>query len=339
MTYRLETLSNTGWDPLTGDMKTIADWLERKDSISRIWKEYIGEMPERAEVNYTVLSETKEEDHVRLHLRYVTGFGDWVTAYLLVPGHSANPDGKYAAVLAMHPTNASGKGDIASPEGRPDRLYGMELVSRGYVVLAPDLISAGERIYDGCDAFQTAPFYEQFPRSTAVGKMIHDHQQGLDLLSTLPFVDANRYGAIGHSIGGYNAFMLASMDDRIQAIVCSCGLSSFAGDANPERWGERDWFSHIPRLSEDLAHGEVPFEWHEIAALCAPTPFFNWMGQQDAIFPHWISIAKASLEISRLYSLLGAEDQYVAWMGNDGHSFPENVREASYQFMNKWLRE
>ncbi|WP_052310041.1 hypothetical protein [Paenibacillus senegalensis] len=81
----------------------------------------------------------------------------------------------------------------------------------------------------------------------------------------------------------------------------------------------------------------MPFEWHEIAALCAPTPFFNWMGQKDPIFPHWEFIAKASLEISHLYSFLDKEDHYVGWMGSAGHDFPEAVRKASYQFLQKWL--
>ncbi|WP_052310042.1 dienelactone hydrolase family protein [Paenibacillus senegalensis] len=235
MAYPLAALTTTHWPSLTDGLKTISDWQKRKEQLLIIWKDYLGEIPERVALNYEILAETKEKDHWRLHLRYATGFDDWVTAYLLIPGTSMNPSGNYPAIIAMHPTSELGKGDVATPEGRANRLYGIELVSRGFVVLAPDMISAGERIYEGADAYQTAPFYKQFPASTAIGRMIHDHQQGLDLLAALPYVDSNRFGAVGHSLGAYNAFMLATMDERVKAIVSSCGLSSFAGDQDPNR--------------------------------------------------------------------------------------------------------
>src|SRR5690606_28215567 len=109
----------------------------------------------------------------------------------------------------------------------------------GFVVLAPDTITAGERIYEHSEAFQTAPFYDAFPHSTAIGKMLHDHQQGLDALELLSFVDSSRIGAIGHSLGAYNAFILAGWDRRVKAVVSSCGLSPFADDPDPNRWGQR----------------------------------------------------------------------------------------------------
>src|SRR5690606_2873519 len=164
----------------------------------------------------------KHTNYIQSHLSYRTAFGDEVTAYLLIPGLDENPKDPLPAILALHPTHASGKDDIG-PDGRENRRYGYELVQEGYVVLVPDTITAGERIYPGNEAFKTAPFYDQHPDYTAVGKMVHDHQQGIDLLSSLSYVDVERIGAIGHSLGAYNAFFLSAVDKRGKAVVSSCG--------------------------------------------------------------------------------------------------------------------
>lgn len=339
MSYRLSALAANRLPALWQADAGAEQWEERRKQILAVWKRYVGEMPEPTAPDMRILAKTQEADHVRLHITYATGFGDRVTAFLLLPSGCDGEQGgrRFPAVLALHPTHPSGKADIASPDARPNRAYGNELVARGFVVLAPDTITAGERIYEGYEAYQTAPFYEAFPQATAIGKMLHDHMQAIDVLGELPYVDHARIGAIGHSLGAYNAFMLAGWDRRIKAVAASCGLSSFAEDADPNRWGQREWFSHIPRLSEDIARDEVPFEMHEIAALCAPTPFFNWMGQTDHIFPHWHAIASASLEIDKLYTGLGYGERYRGLYGNTGHDFPEDIRRLAYDFLQNWL--
>jgi dienelactone hydrolase len=322
----------------TGAAPAMQRWFARRREIAAVWADYLGYMPAPVDPDVRIGSRTRERDHVRIHLSYATGYGDRVTAYLLVPGDDERPQGRLPAVLALHPTHVAGKADVASPEARANRAYGLELVARGYVVLAPDTMTAGERIGPGEEPFRTASFYRRFPLSTAFGKMLHDHQQGLDVLAGLPFVDAERIGAIGHSLGAYNAFVLAGWDRRVRAVVSSCGLSPFAGDPEPNRWGLRDWFSHLPRITDDLRRGEVPFEFHEIAALCAPTPMFQWAGLNDDIFPHWPNVAEALLEIGKLYDKLGFGDRYVGLMGAAGHDFPREIRLAAYRFLDRWLR-
>jgi len=326
-----------GADSSGSGADAAAAWERRRADIEAVWQEYMGFVPESVDPDPEVLETVREADHVRIHLRYATGFGDKVTAYLLIPGDDPAPARKLPAVLALHPTHASGKADVASSAARANRAYGLELAARGYVVLAPDTIAAGERIYEGEEAFRTAPFYAAHPASTAIGKMLHDHRQSLDVLSALPFVDAARIGAIGHSLGGYNAYFLAGADRRVKAVVSSCGFATFAGDPDPNRWGQRDWFSHLPRISECLASGCVPFEYHEIAALAAPTPFFNWNGMSDRIFPHWRPAAEALGELGALYRALGAEERLEYLFGSAGHDFPPSIREAAYLFLDRWL--
>lgn len=340
MGYRLSQLSEQSFPHLLAGVESSSQWIEKRDRIAALWQEYIGWIPEAVPPAFTIHSQHLESDHIRIHLSYETGFGDQVYAYVLIPGSQANPQGKrYPAMLALHPTDQNGKSDIATNEGRKNRKYALELVSKGYVVLAPDTITAGERIYAGAEAFQTAPFYQAFPDSTSVGKMIHDHQQGIELLYTLPYVDRDRIGAIGHSLGGYNAYFLAAVDDRVKAVVSSCGFSPFMGDPTPNRWGQRDWFSHIPRLTSHINEDFIPFEFHEIMSLVAPRPLLNWFTQNDAIFPNWQAAAFASSDVHRLYEWLGHKECYVSLLGNGGHDFPQHIRSLSYQFLDLWLSE
>jgi hypothetical protein len=339
MAYLLQDLNENGIPPLLKDVTSEEQWNQKRESIRRTWLDYIGEPAERSSPSYEVMSTTTFEDHTRLHIRYLTANDDEVTALLLLPNEelrNAQPNRRLPAIMALHPTSSNGKEDVATAEGRDNRRYGLELVQRGYVVLAPDTITAGERITT--KAFHTADFYERNPGWTAVGKMLVDHLYGVDLLCSLTQVDPSRIGAIGHSLGGYNSFFLAGLDSRIGAYVSCCGFCTFTGDPTPERWGKRDWFSHIPRLSEDLDKGEVPFEYHEIAALAAPIPAFFYSGQQDSIFPNWRSYSEGMEDLFRLYQFLEVETSFRYVLTNGAHDFPSDVREMAYQFLDRHLQ-
>lgn len=341
MAYRLSQLHQNGVPPLLDGIETEEQWQRKLDGIRRTWLAYIGELPPRKPVNVRTVSELRLQDHTRLYIVYDTVYGDRVPAYLLLPDAAAHPQpvAGYPAMLALHPTHELGKDDIATTQGRENRQYALELVKRGYVVLAPDALTAGERVYSGYPAFHSGPFYEQHPEWSTVAKNVTDHMQGLDVLCTLPEVNPKAIGAIGHSFGGYNAYFLAGMDERVRAVVSSCGFSPFARDPSQDHWGHRSYpYTHLPKITADLAEGRIPFEFHEIAALCAPVPFFNYAGQADSIFPHWKSVGEGMLELSKLYRRLGCEDRFRSYLGDGAHDFPGEIRELAYAFLDRWLR-
>ncbi|CAG7652509.1 alpha/beta hydrolase family protein [Paenibacillus allorhizosphaerae] len=344
--YKLSACSITNIPSLTDSVESAGLWERRQEHVRRAWRELLGTppasyLPARPgdEISFEVVEETAESDHRRLDIRYRTNHGETLYAYLLVPLQEPPlRGGKYPAVLALHPTTAEGRADVATPQGRENRRYGLELASRGYVVLAPDSIAFGNRIYPGTEPFQTAPFYERYPGWTAVGKMLDDHIAALNLLAALPEVDEGRMGAIGHSLGGYNAWFLAGMDRRIKAAASSCGFSMFTDDPDPYRWGQREWFSHFPALTELLKADRIPFEWHEIAALALPTPMFMWSGISDRIFSNWAAIASGMTELERLYRKDASPEAFEFWMGPSGHDFPPRARKLAYEFLDRWLK-
>lgn len=352
--YTLTTLNQQGASSLLQEIGSKEDWEKKRSQIENTWRECIGEIPPLVKTQFELFSWETFPEYYFLKVKYATVFGDTVPANLLLPRevNSKNLTSKndaleilyskqlqYPAVIALHPTSEVGKDDVSTPEGRENRQYGLELAKRGYVVLAPDTITAGERVLDIEKPFQTATFDTQYPNWSAVAKMIIDHKQGVSLLENIKCVDSNRIGAIGHSLGGYNSYFLAGVDRRIKTVVCSCGFSTIAEDPELHRWGKREWFSHIPKLSEYINEGKVPFEFTEIAALVAPTPFFVWMGQNDYIFPHWKPAAQGLNDLNSLYRWLEKGERIQTLIGNSDHDFPKEIRQMAYLFLDRWLKE
>lgn len=342
MSYNLFELNQKGLPSLLEAVQDPGDWLRRRNEIKANWLEFIGGVPERVPVSYVVLGEEKESDHTRIHLVYDTVYGDKVPAYLLVPDPGvpgADKDGLRPAIMALHPTHEMGKANSATYSGAENRRYGVDLVSRGYIVLAPDALTAGERIYEGLTCFRSQPFYEKYPEWSTVAKNAVDHMQGVDLLCSLDTVKTDRIGAIGLSFGAYNAYFLAGLDERVRAFASICGFSPFYGDHRPTHWGIRHWYTHLPKVTEYLGRYEVPFEFHEIAALCAPTPAFYYYGQTDRIFPHWKAIGECMLELQKLYQFLEAGERFQAVMTAKEHDFPSEIRILAYAFLDQWLKD
>jgi dienelactone hydrolase len=176
--------------------------------------------------------------HSRWYLKYEVEPGETAVGWLLIP--EAPPQGgreKYPLVLALHPTHAMGKevvigavpGETAAEQIKAEqRAYGLDLVERGFVVFAPDRAGYGER---GDLKAYTKRFRSRWPRwNMTTGKAVWDLRRALDFLlsdSRFAFVDPSRIGAIGHSLGAWDAVMLAAYEgfsgNRIKAVVANAG--------------------------------------------------------------------------------------------------------------------
>lgn len=324
-------------------------WRNKRESIVQRSKVMLGEPPQMNEVlpDAQVLEEIRRDGYTEKKVQFTSNTEDTITGYLLIPD-GANASSPRPAIVALHSTGPGAKQTVGliPKEGRS---YGMELVQLGYVVLATDVISAGERIYPGYDAYFTDEFYKKFPRWSAMGKMINDHRKGLDYLCQLDIVDPERIGCIGHSLGGYNSFFLQAFDPRIKAAVSSCGLSPLGGTNSPYQFARNDWFVHFnPYCREFIRTGMIPCDMHEIMALCAPRPLFNYSARKDAVYVHasggnpdfeswWNTVDSVLNQVGRVYDILGASASFVRAETDGGHDFPAEIRKQAYAWLNKHL--
>ncbi|MFC2123518.1 alpha/beta hydrolase family protein [Bacteroidota bacterium] len=332
---------------------TICDkesWKSKRQSVLQRARIMLGEAPQanRDDFKTDILSETQRNGYKEIKVQFPSGTGDVIKGYLLVPDKATSSSPR-PAIIALHSTGP-GASQTVGLTPREGRDYGMELAQRGYVVLAIDVISAGERVYPGYDPYYTNEFYKEFPGWSAMGKMIHDHSKGLDYLCSLDIVDPNRLGCIGHSLGGYNSFFLQAFDSRIKAAVSSCGFSPMGQSTMPYQFARDDWFIHFnPNCRDYIRAGMIPCDMHEIMALCAPRPFFNYSAKKDAVyFPPlrntesdfgawWQTVDVALMQVSQIYEILGVPDHFVRVETDGGHDFPQDVREDAYRWLDKWL--
>jgi dienelactone hydrolase len=331
------------------DICNLQSWESKSRSIFQRAKIILGEAPAEtlSELNPVIVDENQRDGYKEKEVQFFSGTGDMITGFLLIPD-SATALSPCPGIMALHSTGPGSKQTVGL-EPKEGRCYGMELAQHGYIVLAIDVISAGKRIYPGYEAYYTNEFYKEFPHWSAMGKMIHDHQKGVDYLCSLDIVDSQRIGCIGHSLGGYNSFFLQAFEPRIKAAVSSCGLSPMGGSNSPYQFARNDWFVHFnPFCREFIRTGIVPCDMHEIMALCAPRPFFNYSARKDAVYCHsskeerdyenwWKTVDNALNQVSKVYELTGKRGNFVRIETDGGHNFPREVRDQAYRWLDKHL--
>lgn len=313
-------------------VRTPADWARRRAAILTAAQTIMGPLPgaeKRCPLDVQVSEETDEGNYVRRAITYTSEPGSRVPAYLLIPKRVLNESGaRAAAVLCLHPTdNKIGRKVVVGLGGKEHRQYAVELAERGYVTLAP--------------AYPLLADYQ--PDLTGLGyvsgtmKAIWDNVRGLDLLDALPFVRPGNYAAIGHSLGGHNSVFTAVFDDRIKAVVSSCGLDSFADYKGGDITG---WTStrYMPRLAAFKGRSaETPFDFDELLAALAPRPVMLNAPMHDANFQA-ASVDRIAANAKAVYTLLGSPNALTVLHPDSEHDFIDDAREKAYAFLDKALR-
>jgi dienelactone hydrolase len=316
------------------NLKSLSDWPAVREDIEKKARDLIQTLPpERPDPQVKVMDETSFPLFVRKRINYFVDEWERVSAWLFVPEDREDTPG----ILCCHQTVPQGKDEPAGIEGDRRYAFARHFAELGYMTLAPDCITAGERVAPGMAPYDTRLFYKDHPRMSAMGKMLVDHLQAVSVLRAVNGVDPERIGVIGHSLGGYNALFLTAFDKRVQVCVVSCGFTRFADDAEPERWVRNEGFVHFPKLRKAIEDKDFPFDWEHILALAAPTPTLLLTALNDEIFSNTESCEKAAEIARRIYSLLGAEQALCNVTHKSGHGLPPRCLERADDWFERWL--
>jgi len=326
----------------TQPVRTLAQWEHRRAQILRRIALVAGPLPDKSQFpppEIKVLKDEVLDDKLRRQLiEYSTDSrsAPRVKAWLFSPTPAspleADPLNRQsrAAVLCLHQTNRKiGKNEPAGLGGDKNMAYALELARRGFVTLAPDFTGSGEH-----------PSLATYPNTYLSGTMkgVADHIRAVDILSQCECVDPERIGCLGHSLGGFNTMFVSVFEPRIKAIVSSCGYVSWQayadreGSLYPMAGG-----NYMPLIKDYNNRADlVPFDWHEVVAACAPRPLFvNAPLRDDPFLVEGVCETLAAAK--PIYALYGADAVVHAEHPNGGHSFPPEVREKSYQFLERHL--
>jgi len=318
-------------------VRTGDDWLKRRGEILDGMQAVMGRLPgseKRCPLDVRVEEEVDRGSYVRRLITYASEPGSRVPAYLSIPKSVLKGDGKRArAVLCLHATDdVVGHGIVVGLGDRPNRQYASELAERGYVTLAPN--------YPLLAKYR--PDLEALGWESGTLKAVWDNIRGLDLLESLPFVAPGGFGAIGHSLGGHNSVYTAAFDDRIKAIVSSCGLDSYLDyyGGDEKVWmPQKGWTQarYMPRLAAYRGHlGDIPFDFHEIIGALAPRHVLIIAPLKDGNFrPDSVDrIAAAAMAV---YKLQGHPERLRVEHPDCEHDFPDAMRQAAYALFDSAL--
>lgn len=129
----------------------------------------------------------------------------WDSAADLYQPPSFDESRTYPAIVSTHPIGSC-------KEQTSGNVYARQLAAEGFVVLAFDA------------SFQGASGGEpRFMEDPAI--RVSDIRYAIDYLVSLPYVDANRIGAIGVCGGGAYTVSAASTDQRIKALTSITGVN------------------------------------------------------------------------------------------------------------------
>ena len=309
-------------------------------------EQVMGPLPtreRRCDLAVQVVSETDCGDYLRRDLTYQSEPRSRVPAFLLLPKGALKSELRrtFPAVLALHQTHAAGRRVVVGLGNSPDDEYGVELVRRGFVVLAP----AYPQLAD------YAPDIRALGYESGTMKAVWDNIRGLDLLASLDSVRTNQeFGCIGHSLGGHNGLFTAAFDSRIRVVVTSCGFDSFRDyrGANPDLWREgQGWcqLRYMPRLAAFRGRLDaIPFDFPEVLAAIAPRRVFVNAPKGDTNFG-WESVDRVVATTLRLSRSAGsgagadAMEPFITVRHPDGpHRFPPEMREEAYRAIERGLR-
>jgi dienelactone hydrolase len=299
----------------------------------------LGHFPEKVELGSTVDEQTDCGTHILQRVHYYVEPNERINAFLLLP---PNLKAKNPAIIASHQHADEyylGKSEPAGLSQNTMYHYGLDLCLRGYVALCPDHLGFEERRPPEYKRVENRNLeggqYERLlfckyimNGSSLQAKYLSDLCRGVDFLESLPFVDAGKIGAIGHSLGGQETLWLTWYDTRIKVAVASCGFSQI-------RKIIRDGINHNFAMFTHgfLEHGDIG----DLLCDLAPRPFMMTSGKSDAIFPldGVYEIAEAA---RKAYAEKGMSNHFKSIVFEGGHSFPEEVKEQAYQWLDQFLK-
>jgi len=311
-------------DPLPDtDAAAIRAWTTRcRERLAQL----LGPLPVPVPLDLEVLERTPCDGYRRDRVVYDTEDTMSVPAYLLVPDGQHRRPGP--AMLAVH-GHGPGKSVVCGLETTeaPNGDYAVQMVRRGYVVLAPDLRCFGERAdwnppdHYACD---TNLVHAVMAGWSPLTQNLWDLSRSLDVLAADPLVDPGRIGVAGLSYGGTMALLLAAWDERVAVAVVSGYFSSWA-ESHKMPWNMCG-SQVLPGMLGRLEHVDL-------GALIAPRPLLIETGTEDLLFPVAAAVESCA-RLRRVYDDRDAGDRLVHDVFEGGHQWHG---QAALPFLDRWL--
>ncbi len=204
--------------------------------------------------------------------------------------------------------------------------FAAKLAERGFITFAP------HNLYRGGDRFRWLDRKANGIGCTLYSFILASHEQSLNWLDSLPFVDGDRIAFYGLSYGGKSAMRIPTVLDKYCLSICS-------GDFN--EWTRKvastdQPFSYMRTTEWEMARWNLgnTFDYAELSYLMFPRPFMVERGHHDTVGrDRWV--AHEFAKTRWLYAQFGMADRIAIEFFQGGHSING---EGTFDFLHEHLQ-
>ena len=190
-------------------------------------------------------------------------------------GHEAGE--KRPVVVCQHGLEGRPQDTIGEPGHDYYKAFARELAERGFITFAP------QNLYIFEDHFRTLQRKANPLKKTLFSIIVPQHQQIVDWLQTLPYVDPERIAFYGLSYGGKTAMRVPPLVTDYCLSICSADFNDWVGK-NASTRNPHTYVGHGEYEIFEFDLGST-FNYAEMAALIAPRPFMVERGHFDGVAP------------------------------------------------------
>ncbi len=312
-------------------LQNIEEWQKRQaDTRQTLWN-ILGPFPEKTPLNAKITGKVKKDGYKVENLIYESLPEFYVTASLFIPDKLKKPA---PAILFC--------------SGHSHAVYRLEsyqlpllnLVKKGFIVLAIDPIGQGERlqyldpvkgesVIGSSTKEHSYPSVQVFLMAKSVARyFLWDGIRGIDYLVSRREVDPDRIGVHGLSGGGTQTAYISAMDERVAASAPAGYITSCRRllESIGVQDGEQNLYHET---SSGIDHADfIEVRAPKPTLIMATTrDFFSIQGTRETYN-----------ELKRVYSIFGKPDNIEITEDDYGHGYTKKNREAMYAFFQKHLR-
>lgn len=319
----------------------LSAWKNQRLDVRKTLLKLLGDLPPRPEpLKVETIFREQRNGYILEKFVFDNGVDSKVPGYLAIP---SKLQGKAPAILVLHGHSSTKDNIFGSDPNNTSQDVMALLVSQGFIVMAIDGYFNGERRGTGPagtnEMQQKGSDQEMslfklnlwFGRSLW-GMQLRDEQIALDYLMSRQEVDWEKIGATGMSMGSTRAWWLASIDERVKAVV---GVACFT--RYKELIEQRYLYAHgiyyfVPGM---LQH----FDTEAVMGLIAPRPFLVLTGDSDPGSP--LSGMKVlEQKLNTVYSLYNVQNQFKSIIyPKTGHIYTDDMKMEMLNWFNKYIKK
>ncbi len=292
-----------GYESATGDLSslvsgvsTVDQWETRRREIKAKWLNLLGSMEMSPLAPRTRWVETVNDQNYTARLMYLQVEPDYWEKILVMMSCERLKRPRPVVIVPFYDVDTPAARDLSGRDflGAGVDSYAYSAVQKGYIAVA---IRWCFESYGEAYSEAVANLKLRHPHCAGLGKWIWDAQRLVDYLYTLPEVDREHIGIIGHSLGGKMALYASAFDERITAVVSNEGGIGLTFSNYEDYWYFGDFIQKQDKATDQ----------HELLGLIAPRPFLLLGGDayDTAESWHYINAARQVYDLYRKPQNLG----------------------------------